>query len=119
MSADNEFKLIYSADKDRFIPKTSIRHRLFVWFFRKSQTVGFRFPFLVGLYFIESTLLLEIPATTKIGKGVFWGHLQNITINPKSEIGEYCTIMKGVTIGQEMRGGEPDALKLVITCMLV
>ena len=47
---------------------------------------------------------LEISYNCKIGKGLYLGHAYNITINPKSEIGEWCNIHKGVTIGQQNRG---------------
>lgn len=47
---------------------------------------------------------LEIPYNTKIGKGLYLGHAFNITINGNAVIGDYCSIHKGATIGQENRG---------------
>lgn len=47
---------------------------------------------------------LEIPPEAKIGKGLYLGHAFNITINPKTVIGDNCNIHKGVVIGQENRG---------------
>ena len=47
---------------------------------------------------------IEISYSTQIGKGLYLGHAYNITINPKTIIGENCNIHKGVTIGQENRG---------------
>lgn len=42
---------------------------------------------------------------TKIGDGLYFGHAYAITINPKTIIGKNCNIHKGVTLGQENRGG--------------
>ncbi len=47
---------------------------------------------------------LEIPWNCKIGKGLYLGHAYNITINPHAEIGDWCNLHKGVTIGQQNRG---------------
>lgn len=55
---------------------------------------------------------LEIPWNAKIGKGLYLGHAYNITINPQSEIGEWCNIHKGVTIGQQNRGKKKGAPKI-------
>lgn len=35
----------------------------------------------------------------KIGKGVSFGHPRGTVINPGTEIGDYCTIIHGVTLG--------------------
>ena len=40
-----------------------------------------------------------------IGEGLYLGHAFNITINKNAVIGKNCNIHKGVTIGQENRGG--------------
>jgi serine O-acetyltransferase len=55
---------------------------------------------------------LEISWRTKIGKGFYIGHAFNITINPDAEIGEWCNIHKGVTIGQQNRGKRKGAPKI-------
>lgn len=47
---------------------------------------------------------IEIPYSTRIGKGLYVGHPFCITINPNATIGDNCNIHKGVTIGQENRG---------------
>lgn len=47
---------------------------------------------------------LEIPWSTKIGYGLYFGHAYCITINPKAIIGNNCNIHRGVLIGQENRG---------------
>lgn len=46
----------------------------------------------------------NVPAKTKIGKGLFIGHNGPIIINGNAVIGDNCNIATGVTIGQENRG---------------
>jgi serine O-acetyltransferase len=46
----------------------------------------------------------QIPCATKIGKGLYIGHFGNIVINGRVEIGKYCNIHPGVTLGQTNRG---------------
>ena len=55
---------------------------------------------------------LEISWQLKVGKGLYLGHAYNITINPKCEIGEWCNIHKGVTIGQQNRGKKKGCPKI-------
>ena len=52
---------------------------------------------------------LEIGYKCNIGKGLYLGHSYNITVNPGSVIGDWCTLNKGVTIGQENRGPRKGA----------
>lgn len=47
---------------------------------------------------------IQIPVSTKIGKGFYIGHLGRIIINPNVKIGENVNIATGVTIGKENRG---------------
>lgn len=55
---------------------------------------------------------LEIPYCCKIGKSLYLGHAYNITVNPNAEIGEWCNLHKGVTIGQQNRGTRKGAPKI-------
>lgn len=48
--------------------------------------------------------LVELSADTQIGGGLYIGHANCITINPKAQLGKNINIHKGVTIGQENRG---------------
>lgn len=52
---------------------------------------------------------IEIPYSTKIGKGLYIGHPYNITINSRAILGKNCNIHKGVLIGQENRGKRKGA----------
>ncbi len=47
---------------------------------------------------------LEISYEAKIGKGLYIGHPYCITVNPKAVLGEYCSLHRGVLIGEENRG---------------
>lgn len=55
---------------------------------------------------------IQIPAATKIGRGLYIGHCGPVVINPKAEIGMNCNIAIGVTIGQENRGRREGAPKI-------
>lgn len=54
----------------------------------------------------------EISENTKIGYGLALMHLGGIAINPLTEIGNNCTIYKGVTIGGGMNDGKVVAPKI-------
>ena len=101
----NKFRQLYKEDIARYNGKPELYIRLFTFFFRKAQTAKHGlWIYKLGLYSLERTRLSEIPRTCSIGGGIFWAHFHNITINPQAIIGEHCSIYKGVTIGQEMRG---------------
>lgn len=53
---------------------------------------------------ISSRYNVELPHTTRLGKGLYFGHFKNITINQNVTIGANCNIMQGVTVGNESRG---------------
>lgn len=106
------FKQIYIADKQR---NSGGGYPLrFIRYLRKSQ----RHKGLIRMFYrflIQRMTLkygLEIPWNLKVGKGLYLGHAFNITINPKAEIGEWCNIHKGVTIGQQNRGKLKGAPKI-------
>ena len=92
------------------ILKVIFNHELrFNYFFRKYQNSNNKFLKLFYKIFIRQIRLkygIEISPNTKIGKGFYMGHPFNITINPNAILGENVNIHKGVTIGQENRGGK-------------
>lgn len=49
---------------------------------------------------------ISIPFTAKIGRGFYIGHFGGIIIGDQVELGEYCNISQGVTIGQAGRSGK-------------
>lgn len=104
------FKEYYRGDMARYGKDQSdwyVRHLL--KYLRKAQTC--KNKFLQGYYRLIYKCLcknhgLEIPWRTKIGKGLYLGHVYNITINSGVVIGDNCNIHKGVTIGQTNRGNK-------------
>ena len=60
-------------------------------------------------HFLFSKMSVELPWSAEIGKGVLFLHPYSITFNSRTIIGDNCTIMKGVTIGNTKgpNGGTP------------
>ena len=55
---------------------------------------------------------LEIMPEVEIGRGLYIGHAFNITIHPKSVIGDNFNIHKGAVIGQQNRGKRKGTPKI-------
>lgn len=53
---------------------------------------------------LEIKYACDIPVQVKIGRGFRIEHLNGIVINSGSEIGEMCTMLNGVLLGNERRG---------------
>ncbi len=70
--------------------------------YNKKNPLGVLYRMLFAL--VSSRYNVELPHTTSIGQGLYFGHFKNITINQNTVIGENCNIMQGVTIGNESRG---------------
>lgn len=87
----------------RLLVITLLTNRIFrrVFYYRKYQEAGFVGKKIVRLltYFLNKKMSVELPWNAKIGKGVLFLHPYSITLNSKCIIGDNCTIMKGVTIG--------------------
>ena len=102
-----DFKTLYQADMARYGGKCDRGLRKFHRFLRKEQTAKNK---LLKIWYhcrykkARDRYMLEIYASTKIGKGLYIGHPLGITVNPKAVIGENVNLHKGVTIGQENRG---------------
>lgn len=105
------YKELYLADKQRNGGGYVLR---FLKCFRHAQTskgvVRLFYRFLMQRMTLRYGL--EIPYSCKIGKGLYLGHAYNITVNPKAEIGDWCNLHKGVTIGQQNRGTRKGAPKI-------
>ena len=79
----------------------------FLRIFRKRQSANnklSRIYYGLKLRRITAKTQIQIPASTKIGRGFYIGHTGRIIINPKATIGKNVNIATGVTIGQENRG---------------
>ena len=106
------FRLTGRTDKKTFI-KTMLSNRAFrrVYYYRKYQESGRVGKRIISIlnHFLFCKMSVELPWSAKIGKGVLFLHPYNITFNSKTIIGDNCTIMKGVTIGNTKgpNGGTP------------
>lgn len=102
------FSTIYHSDLYRYGSNGCRGYtRFLLRFFRKAQTCNIKFLKLwyrVIYHIVAARHGIEISPSCNIGKGLYLGHVSNITINPRAIIGENCNIHKGVTIGQENRG---------------
>lgn len=91
----------------RYKNKPTFYIRILLYFFRKVQTTNTpTLKFLYRLFYrvIASSRGLEISSSTKIGGGLYLGHVYNITINVNAIIGRNCNLHKGIVIGQQNRG---------------
>lgn len=55
-------------------------------------------------HFLVNKMSIDLPMSVKIGKGVLMLHPYSIVFNSKCRVGDNCTIMKGVTIGNSQTG---------------
>lgn len=58
---------------------------------------------------IEVATGIEIPFSTRIGRGLYIGHFGQVILSSKAVLGEFCNISQGVTIGQAGRGSDQHA----------
>lgn len=78
-----------------------------LWSLRKAQGTSSHIPGLLYkcIYSIVARRHgIEISSRCHIGKGLYLGHVYNITVAPNVIIGDNCNLHKGVTIGRENRG---------------
>ena len=109
-----DYKLLYRADKHRYSGGGGGHPLRYTRMLRISQCCKGPIQLICRFLMRRMTLRygLEIPWNIKVGKGLYLGHAYNITINPNAEIGEWCNIHKGVTIGQQNRGKLKGAPKI-------
>lgn len=88
---------------NRLFIATLLTSRIFrrVFYFRKYQESGKIGKAVIRFFtfFLNRKMSVELPWNVKIGKGVLFLHPYSITLNSRCVIGDNCTIMKGVTIG--------------------
>lgn len=72
-------------------------------YFRKRNRLLFYF-FYLWLRRIKYKFGYDISYRTKIGKGLYIGHFGGIVIHGDAEIGEFCNLSQGMTIGILIRG---------------
>ena len=73
---------------------------------RKIYARWLLFVFSVVEKAVEVVTGIQIPFSSKIGKGFYIGHFGGIIISPQAVLGAYCNISHGCTIGQSGRGGK-------------
>lgn len=91
-------------------------------FLKAYRNQGFRFIFFQRIaFFYKKNIFLsliskvmmrhycykfgfQIPASTRIGKGVFFSHFGTVVINDAAVIGNYCNLNHNITIGKQNRG---------------
>lgn len=64
------------------------------------------------IYILSNALLqivwgIELPRSVKAGPGLYIGHFGGITLSPSCELGSFCNLSQGITIGL---GGSGDRL---------
>lgn len=119
---------MFESDLYRFYGETAVKkinwpiELRYIYFFRRAQSVLetkkslyrsilYRF-FLFKLNRISLKSQIQIPITTKIGKGFYIGHSGRVIINGRCMIGENVNIATGVTIGAENRGSRKGVPKI-------
>lgn len=84
------------------------------FYFRLCQYLATKPLKAFGLYYLYKFLLIQngfrygidLPASTKVGSGLYIGHFGGIAINNEVTIGNNCNLSQGVTIGQQNRGAK-------------
>lgn len=84
------------------------RHSLrYMWWYRKYSKKSSRVSRYI-LHLFAKKYGLEV-RPLQCGRGLYLGHPYNITVNSAVEIGNYCSLHKGCTIGAENRGKRQGA----------
>ena len=67
-------------------------------YYRRKNRIFFYFFFL-WLRRLKVKYGFDISYRTKLGKGIYIGHFGGIVIHGDTEIGDYCNLSQGITIG--------------------
>jgi len=80
-------------------------------YYRRKNRVLFYFFFL-WMRRLKYKYGIDISYRTKIGKGLYIGHFGGIVIHGDAEIGDYCNLSQGMTIGVLVRGKKEGIPKI-------
>lgn len=80
-------------------------------YYRRKNRLLFYFYFL-WLRRLKYKYGYDISYRTKIGKGLYIGHFGGIVIHGDAEIGEFCNLSQGMTIGVLNRGNKVGIPKI-------
>lgn len=89
--------------------------------YRKANMCKFlplKLFYMLRLLRMSDKTLIQIPARTKIGEGLYIGHLGRVIIHPDSVLGKNINIGTGVTIGKENRGKRKGAPIISDNCWI-
>lgn len=79
--------------------------------YRRKNRLLFYF-FYLWLRKLKYKYGIDISYRTKIGKGLYIGHFGGIVIHGDAEIGDYCNLSQGMTIGILARGNTTGTPKI-------
>lgn len=80
-------------------------------YYRRKNRLLFYF-FMLWLRHLKVKYGFDISYRTKIGKGLYIGHFGGIVVHGDAEIGAYCNLSQGVTIGELIRGKKAGIPKI-------
>ena len=89
--------------------------------FRKANTCKFlplKLFYMLRLLNLSYRTQIQIPARTRIGEGLYIGHLGRVIIHPDAVLGRNVNIGTGVTIGAENRGKRKGAPVISDNCWI-
>ena len=78
---------------------------------KKNIFARFLLCFVYIFHLIHSRITgIQIPIGTKVGKGLLFNHFGCIVLAGTVEIGDYCTVFQGVTIGRTWTDTAPPRI---------
>jgi serine O-acetyltransferase len=99
--------LIEKLKNDKY--KLLLFFRLSSYFFYKKNYILYKFCVLIYHYY-RKKFNIDVKPDLKVGKGLHLPHPIGIVINSKSIIGEKCTILQNVTIGNKNKSDDVPIL---------
>lgn len=89
--------------------------------FRKANRCRFlplKIFYMLRLMYMSKKTHIQIPARTRIGEGLYIGHLGRVIIHPDAILGKNINIGTGVTIGIENRGKRQGVPEISDNCWI-
>lgn len=89
--------------------------------FRKANMCKFlplKIYYMLRLMRLSNRTKIQIPARTRIGEGLYIGHLGRVIIHPDATLGKNINIGTGVTIGMENRGARKGTPVISDNCWI-
>ncbi len=93
----------------------------YIALFRKANQCAFlplKLFYMLRLRHLSYRTQIQIPARTKIGEGLYIGHLGRVIIHPDAILGKNINIGTGVTIGMENRGKRKGVPEISDNCWI-